>query len=84
MTDTAAPDSPEKRIVVHIVQGRLAGLRRIVGHVVINDVADIPPAFRHTEHGDVQHAGTFPRYVLYRQFNPTQTGRFNDFHPEQR
>lgn len=74
----------DKKVVVHIVTGRLAGMRKIIGHVVIDDPTKVPAAFTHTSEGDVQHAGTFPRYVLYRQFNPTQRGRFSDFHPEQR
>lgn len=73
-----------KRIVVHIVTGAQAGMRKIIGHIVVDDPTSLPAAFNHTEHGSVQHAGTFPRYILYRQFNPTQRGRFNELHPQQR
>jgi hypothetical protein len=80
----SSPAPTNKKVVVHIVSGRLTGLRRIVGHLVIGE-EDIPPSFSHIEHGSVQHAGTFPRYVLYRQFNPTgiQKGQFSEFHPQQ-
>jgi hypothetical protein len=72
-----------KKVVVHIVSGRLSGMRKIIGHLVMGE-EEIPAQFQNTTEGDVQHAGTFPRYVLYRQFNPAAKGRLNDFHPEQR
>lgn len=73
---------PNKKVVIHIVQGRLAGMRKIVGHLIMGE-EEVPAQFTGTDHGDVQHAGTFPRYVLYRQFSPSKKGVFNDFHPEQ-
>jgi hypothetical protein len=79
---SVAPNN--KKVVIHIVSGRLAGMRRIVGHLVMGE-EDIPAQFTHTDQGDVRHAGTFPRYVLYKQFNPAgiKPGKFSEFHPQQ-
>lgn len=65
-----------KRVVVHIVKGRLAGMRKIVGHLVIEantNMADVfPPSIEPVDLGDhtgkVVHAGTFERFVLYREW----------------
>ena len=89
MSESAAPDvSVTKRIVVHIVKGRLAGLRRIVGHLVVKEGEYFPPRFDGVPDSQGQpttvlHAGTFPRYVLYREWSQAATGALNDFHPEQ-
>lgn len=71
-----------KRVVVHIVKGRLTGLRKIVGHLVM-DVGDdekFPPSIPNVDLGDhkgkVIHAGTFERYVLYREWIKPATQRF--------
>lgn len=72
MLPTATPTS--KRVVVHIVKGRLSGMRKIVGHLVM-DVGDdekFPPSIPDVDlgghSGKVVHAGTFERYVLYREW----------------
>lgn len=72
MPPTATPIT--KRVVVHIVKGRLSGMRRIVGHLVMSaeDAEKFPPSIKGVNLGDhtadVQHAGTFERYVLYREW----------------
>jgi hypothetical protein len=82
-------ESREKKVVVHIVTGRLAGMRKIVGHIILDKGDELPPRFDNIPThegptGTVIHAGTFPRYVLYREWKQADTGKLNDFNPEQR
>lgn len=84
--DTKA--SREKRIVVHIVRGRLAGLRRIVGHLVLKGDEEFPPRYDNVPiadgaTGSVIHAGTYPRYILYREWKQPTSGKLNQFNPAQ-
>lgn len=69
---TAATPQATKRVVVHIVKGRLAGIPKIIGHLVMDGTEPFPPSIADVGLGDhkgtVQHAGTFPRYVLYREW----------------
>ena len=66
--------SVSKRIVVHIVKGRLAGMRKIIGHLVLEagDAEKFPPSIKNADLADhvadVVHAGTFERFVLYREW----------------
>lgn len=70
------PHAKTKRVVVYIVKGRLAGMRKIIGRLVIDanaDLADVfPPSIEPVDLGDhtgkVLHAGTFERFVLYREW----------------
>ncbi len=63
---------PSKHIVIHHVRGRLKGIRRIVGSMVLPDGADWPTALSADE-GDgptvFSRVGSRPKYVLYREFN---------------
>ena len=75
MPNQAIPEkTSSKRIVVHIVKGRLAGMRKIIGHLVINaeDVEKFPPSIPNVDLGDhaadVIHTGTFERFVLYKEW----------------
>lgn len=67
-------EKTSKRIVVHIVKGRLAGMRKIIGHLVLDpaDLEKFPPSLKAVDFGDhaadVVHAGTFERFVLYREW----------------
>ena len=83
--------TPDKRIVLHTLTGAFAGLYRIVGTVsqltaTLGD-EDLPGRLEHVDLGDHQaaviHAGTTPRYVLYREFADAPRGRLNEFHPAQ-
>lgn len=79
--------APTKRVVVHIVSGKRAGMRKIIGHLVCSAGEDFPPSIANVDLGthaaDVQHAGTFPRYILYREFKQAAKGKFNNFNPAQ-
>lgn len=70
MLPTATPVT--KRVVVHIVKGRLSGVRKIVGHIVLDGDEQFPPSIDMVNLGDhsgrVIHAGTMPRYILYREW----------------
>lgn len=72
----------EKRVVVHVVSGRLAGMRRIIGTVLIDAHHTYPPVMPYLD-GEAQHARTYPRYVLYREFKLAAKGKFNQFNPAQ-
>ena len=72
----------EKRVVVHVVTGQLSGLRRIIGRVFITPDHHYPPSIPYLD-GEAQHAGTFERYVLYREFKLAAKGKFNEFNPAQ-
>lgn len=68
------PPTETKRIVIHIVRGRLAGLRRIVGHLVVQAGEHFPPRYDNVPMADggvgtVRHVGTYPRYILYREWH---------------
>lgn len=79
---TPAVEKPNKKVVVHILTGKHAGLRKIIGHYIIGE-EEVPAVLETADFGRVQHAGTFPRYVLFRQFVTKPSGQFNSFHPEQ-
>ena len=80
-----APET--KKIVVHIVTGRLAGIRQIIGHLVIDEGDQFPPRIPNADLGDhvadVIHAGVYPRYVLYREAKHLSLGVLNEFNPSQ-
>jgi hypothetical protein len=80
--DTQAGKPITKTVVVHVVAGRLSGMRRIVGHVLVDAGHSYPPVIPYLG-GEAQHAGTFPRYVLYREFKLAAKGQFNNFNPAQ-
>lgn len=61
-----------KRLVVHHVTGRLSGIRKIIGHMVIDATDQYPPRLEGVDLGDgvaasVEFAGSRPRYILYRE-----------------
>ena len=76
---SAAQDTPEveKRVVVYVVTGRRAGMRRIIGHMIYKAGETLPAGFHDIhicdgeEPKDVQLVGEYPRYVLYREIGPT-------------
>lgn len=89
MAASEAQDNKQqtKRVVVHVVTGKRAGMRKIIGHLICGDGEDFPPSIANVDLGthsaDVQHAGTYPRYILYREFKQAARGKFNNFNPAQ-
>ena len=81
----------EQRIVLHHTSGVRAGLYQIMGTLSQLKASlkseDLPGRLDGVSLGDhtgsVLHAGTKPRYILYREWNDPTPGQFNDFHPEQ-
>jgi len=72
---TQAVDTPagqqEKRVVIYVVTGKRAGMRRIIGHMIFKAGDELPKRFDnvHICTGEpprnVHLVGEFPRYVLY-------------------
>lgn len=82
MASKVDSEQQEKRVVVHVVTGKLAGMRRIIGKIMIDKDHSYPPTIPYLD-GEAQHAGTFSRYVLYREFKLAAKGKFNEFNPAQ-
>lgn len=57
----------DKWIVVYHVTGRLAGLRKIIGHTVVPVDAQYPARLDTADFASVEFVGARPRYVLYRE-----------------
>ncbi len=70
----------EKRVVVYVVTGRRAGMRRIIGHMIFEPGDELPKKFENVfvcngEDKRTMHlVGEFPRYVLYSEMKP-MTGK---------
>ncbi len=79
MQDT--PPTQEKRVVIYVVTGRRAGMRRIIGHMIYEVGAKLPKAFKNVHictdepPRDVQFVGEYPHYVLYSEVKPVPKPR---------
>lgn len=66
----------EKRVVVYVVTGRRAGMRRIIGHMIFKAGDALPERFDNVHICDgepprnVHRIGEYPRYVLYSEIEP--------------
>jgi hypothetical protein len=66
----------EKRVVIYVVTGRRAGMRRIIGHMIFKAGDELPKRFENVYICDgepkrnVHLVGEFPRYVLYSEIEP--------------
>lgn len=78
---------PEKRVVLLHLSGAMKNMPQILGVAETNtdtypaSLTDIDLGGRK---GSALHAGTFPRFVLYREWLTPSAGRLNEFHPQQR
>jgi hypothetical protein len=71
-SDTAVTEI-EKRVVIYVVTGRRAGMRRIIGHMIFRVGDELPKQFQNVficegEPGrNVFLVGEYPRYIMYRE-----------------
>jgi hypothetical protein len=76
MPNTQDTPPVEKRVVIYIVTGRRAGMRRIIGHMIFKPGDELPKRFDnvHICTGEpartVHLVGEYPRYILYREIAP--------------
>jgi hypothetical protein len=76
LQDTPAAGLTEKRVVIYVVTGRRAGMRRIIGHMISKPGDELPKRFDNVHIcsrepvRSVHLVGEFPRYVLYREIKP--------------
>ena len=74
-------ETQEKRVVVYVVTGRRAGMRRIIGHLIFKPGDELPKKFENVfvcngEDKRTMHlVGEFPRYVLYSEIAPKPVKR---------
>lgn len=77
----------EKRVVLMHLAGERKGMAEILGIVDHKDDA-YPASLQNIDlggrTGSAIHAGTFPRFVLYREWVAPGAGRLGEFHPQQR
>jgi hypothetical protein len=77
-SESTSPQAPtqEKRVVIYVVTGKRAGMRRIIGHMIFEAGAELPKRFDnvHICTGEpprtVHLIGEYPRYVLYSEIAP--------------
>ncbi len=78
-SETSDTGIREKRVVVYVVTGRRAGMRRIIGHMIFKPGDELPKQFQNVfvckgePPRDVYLVGEFPRYVLYSEIAPVTT-----------
>ena len=81
MAETQDSGEREKRVVVYVVTGRRAGMRRIIGHMIFKPGDELPKQFQNVHicagepTRDVHLVGEFPRYVLYSEIAPKAPGK---------
>lgn len=75
---TVQSNDMEKRVVIHVVTGKRAGMRKIIGHLVLEPGDEIPLKYQNVhicagEPGrDVYRAADYPNYVLFREGAPVK------------
>ena len=80
-SETVDSGQQEKRVVIYVVTGRRAGMRRIIGHMIFKPGDELPKRFDHVHvcagepPRDVHLIGEFPRYVLYSEIAPPAPGK---------
>lgn len=77
----------QKRVVLQHLAGPYKGMAEILGIVDLKN--DSYPASLNGidlggRTGSAIHAGTYPRFVLYREWLQPNIGKLGEFHPEQR
>jgi len=81
MAETQDAVTREKRVVVYVVTGRRAGMRRIIGHMIFKPGDELPKRFDnvHICKGEpprnVHLIGEYPRYVMYSEIAPKPSGK---------